>query len=77
MKKIALYILCNLWLTALTAQEQFIEKRAKFITRFPFRQLTGGVILLQAKFNNIPTPLNFILDTSYVFEIKLVSLESK
>ena len=63
MKRIAFYILCNLWITALTAQEQFIEKRAKFITRFPFRQLTGGVILLQAKFNNIPTPLNFILDT--------------
>jgi hypothetical protein len=63
MKKIAFYILCNLCLTALTAQEQFIEKRAKFITRFPFKQLSGGVILLQARFNDIPTPLNFILDT--------------
>ena len=63
MKKIAFYILCNLFLTALTAQEQFIEKRAKFITRFPFKQLSGGVILLQAKFNDNPAPLNFILDT--------------
>lgn len=45
------------------AQEQFIEKRAKFITSFPFKQLSGGVILLQAKFNNDSTPLNFILDS--------------
>lgn len=63
MKKIVFYILCNFCLTALTAQEQFIEKRAKFITRFPFKQLNGGVILIQAKFNDNPTSLNFILDT--------------
>ena len=63
MKKLVFYILCNFWLTALTAQEQFVEKRAKFITRFPFRQLTGGVVLIQAKFNDKPTLLNFILDT--------------
>jgi hypothetical protein len=63
MKKVVVYILCGLWLTTLSAQEQFIEKRAKFITRFPFRQLTGGVILVQARFNEIPDTLNFILDT--------------
>ncbi|MEP6597321.1 MAG: retropepsin-like aspartic protease, partial [Ginsengibacter sp.] len=64
LKKIVFYLLCNFWLTiTLTAQEQFIEKRAKFITRFPFKQLSGGVILVQAKFNNNPAPLNFILDT--------------
>ena len=39
------------------------EKPAKFITKFPFKQLTGGVILIQAKFNKIPQPLNFILDS--------------
>ena len=63
MKKIVFYILCNFWVTASIAQEQFIEKRAKFITRFPFKQLSGGVILVQAKFNNNPASLNFILDT--------------
>jgi hypothetical protein len=63
MKKIVFYILCNFWLAASIAQEQFIEKRAKFITRFPFKQLSGGVILVQAKFNNNPASLNFILDT--------------
>ncbi len=36
---------------------------AKFITKFPFRQLSGGVIMIQAKFDNIQEPLNFILDT--------------
>ncbi len=39
------------------------ELPAKLITTFPFRQLTGGVILVQARFNKIPTPLNFIFDT--------------
>ena len=40
-----------------------IEKPAQLITKFPFRQLTGGVILVQAKFDTIPVPLNFILDS--------------
>jgi hypothetical protein len=48
---------------SLRAQEIFIEKPAKFITRFPFKQLTGGVILIKALLNNIPDSLTFILDT--------------
>ena len=44
-------------------QEIYFQKPAKFITQIPFIQLTGGVILLQAKFDTIETPLNFILDT--------------
>ena len=44
-------------------QEIYFQKPAQFITQIPFKQLTGGVILLQAKFNDIETPLNFILDT--------------
>lgn len=63
MKRIFSYILFSCVVTFATAQEQFIEKRAKFITKFPFKQLSGGVILVKAKFNNISTPLNFILDT--------------
>ncbi len=43
--------------------QQVIERPAKLITTFPFKQLSGGVILVQAKFNKIPQPLNFILDT--------------
>jgi len=45
------------------AQETRRDTVARFITRFPFKQLTGGVILVQAKFNKITTPLNFILDS--------------
>lgn len=45
------------------AQEQFVEPPSKYITSFPFRLLTGGVILLKAKVNNYPDSLNFVLDT--------------
>jgi hypothetical protein len=45
------------------SQKPLNESPAKFITKFPFRQLSGGVILVQAKFDNIQEPLNFILDT--------------
>ena len=40
-----------------------VEKPAKLITKFKFKQLSGGVVLLQGKFNKIEQPLNFILDT--------------
>lgn len=36
---------------------------ARFITRFPFKQFSGGVVLLRAGFENIPDSFNFILDT--------------
>ncbi len=45
------------------AQEQFVDPPSKFITSFPFRLLTGGVILLKAKLNSYPDSLNFVLDT--------------
>ena len=39
------------------------EEPARLLTRFHFEQISGGVILLHAKLNDIATPLNFILDT--------------
>lgn len=45
------------------SQVVYYERPAQLITKFPFRQLTGGVILIQAKFDKIPVPLNFILDS--------------
>ncbi|MEO6813370.1 MAG: aspartyl protease family protein [Ginsengibacter sp.] len=45
------------------AQEQYYDMPAKYITRFHFKQLSGGVILLRAQFNNLSDSLNFILDT--------------
>ena len=67
------------------AQEQFVDPPSKFITSFPFRLLTGGVILLKAKVNNYPDSLNFVLDTgsggisldsSTVIEFKIPVVES-
>ena len=39
------------------------EKDARLITNFSYRQLSGGVVLVQANFDTISQPLNFILDT--------------
>lgn len=45
------------------AQEEFIQPQAKFITKFSFSQLTGGIVILQGLIDMIPDSLNFILDT--------------
>jgi len=47
----------------LVAQEEFIEPPSKTLARFPFIQLTGGIVILQAKFDDYPDTLNFVLDT--------------
>jgi hypothetical protein len=44
------------------AQEEFIEP-SRLLAKMPFRQLTGGVVLLQARFAQFPDTLHFILDT--------------
>jgi hypothetical protein len=63
MKGILFHIIFVFCAVSLAAQEQFIEKPAKFITRFPFKYLTGGVMLIKARINDLPDTLNFILDT--------------
>lgn len=63
MIRLILYVVLTNACLVSYSQKKTIEQEAKFITGFSFRQLSGGVILLQAKFNNIPQPLNFILDT--------------
>lgn len=45
------------------AQEIFYQPEAKLITRFPFKQYSGGVMVLKAKFADVPDTMNFILDT--------------
>ena len=47
----------------LRAQEEFVEPPARFLTRFSFKQLYGGVVLLKGTYANSPDSLNFILDT--------------
>ena len=58
----ALLLLLTFLLPESRAQEEFIEPSA-LITRLPFKQLTGGVVVLNARFANFPDTLNFILDT--------------
>jgi hypothetical protein len=45
-----------------SGQEEFIVP-SKFLTSFDFIQFTGGVIILQARLDNFPDTLNFILDS--------------
>lgn len=45
------------------AQEEFVQPAAKLLTKFPFRQFSGGVILVRATLNDEKDSLNFILDT--------------
>ncbi len=45
------------------AQERYDKNPSELLTKFPFFQLTGGVILIKARFDDIPDTLNFILDT--------------
>lgn len=39
------------------------QPEAEYITSFPFKQYSGGVMVLRAGFDNIKDSLNFILDT--------------
>lgn len=47
----------------LQAQEYFSPPSSQLITNFPFRQYSGGVVMLRAKLDNYADSLNFILDT--------------
>ncbi len=55
--------LCLLGVTAARAQEEFIDPPSKELASIPFMQLTGGIIILQARLDPFPDTLNFILDT--------------
>lgn len=60
---IPMFILLFALAPAVQAQEEFVQAPARFITRFPFKMLTGGIITLKARLSNFPDTLNFILDT--------------
>ena len=47
----------------LAAQEEFVLPPSRQIATIPFTQLTGGIVLLKAQFEEFPDTLNFILDT--------------
>lgn len=48
---------------SLAAENEPIDPPSKFITSIPFTQLTGGIIIMQAQFDDLSDTLNFILDT--------------
>lgn len=67
-KKIYGFAFLVLWLASscwcrLAAQEEFIDPLSKKITTVPFKQITGGVVILQAMLGDFPDTLNFILDS--------------
>ena len=66
MRKISSFLVCISLLFAavpLSAQEEFIEPPSRQLISIPFTQLTGGIVIVQAKLGNYPDTLNFILDT--------------
>jgi Aspartyl protease/PDZ domain len=54
---------CLFFINICCAQEILIEPKARLLTRFPFKQYSGGVMMIKARLANIPDSLNFILDT--------------
>ena len=58
-----LLVLFLLHAQSLQAQEEFIEPPSKLISRIPFTQLTGGVVIIKATLDNFSDSLSFILDT--------------
>jgi PDZ domain-containing protein/aspartyl protease len=46
-----------------SAQEEFIPPPSKLLTKFPFSQLNGGIIVIKARLGNYPDSLNFVFDT--------------
>jgi hypothetical protein len=45
------------------SQEEFIEPPSQRLTTIPFTQLTGGIVIIQARLGNFGDTLNFVLDS--------------
>jgi hypothetical protein len=58
-----LVLILSVTFLSVQAQEEFVPSPSVFITKFPFRMLTGGIITFKAKLSHYPDSLNFILDT--------------
>lgn len=65
MKKFVFAILLFVFhITPLHAQEEFVPPQAKLITKFPFIQLTGGIVIVRATIDTLSSDtLNFVFDT--------------
>jgi hypothetical protein len=62
MRRLVYSALLLLACTSSFSQEEFVEP-SRFITKFSFEQMTGGVVILKARFDSFTDTLNFILDT--------------
>jgi Aspartyl protease/PDZ domain len=63
MRKLVCSIAILMSCTLVQSQEEFIEPPSRQITKIPFVQLTGGIVIVQAKVANFPDTLNFVMDT--------------
>ena len=63
MKDKCFFLIIFLLPLSLFAQEIFTADTAKPLTSFSFKMYSGGVMILKAKFENVPDSFNFILDT--------------
>lgn len=45
------------------AQEEFVLPEAKLLTKFPFTQLSGGIVIVKARLDHYKDSLNFVFDT--------------
>lgn len=68
------------------AQEEFVLPEAKLLTRFPFTQLSGGIVIVRALIDHYKDSLNFVFDTgsggismdsTTVSEMKLATVKSE
>lgn len=61
--------LLPLWISCLcsqftgSGQEMFVDHPSRFVTKFSFQLLSGGVVIIRAALDNRTDTLNFILDT--------------
>ncbi len=64
MKRVfAIWVFSLLCFQKLSAQEEFVPPDSKLITKIPFFQLSGGIIILKAQLDGFTDSLNFVLDT--------------
>jgi hypothetical protein len=58
-----LMIACLFCVGMVGAQEEFVQPQATLVTRFPFYQLGGGIVIVQGVIAGQTDTLNFVLDT--------------
>lgn len=66
MKKVLVALACIFLFSCANvhAQEEFVSPQSKFITKIPFIQLTGGIIIIKAQIDTLKKDtLNFVFDT--------------